>query len=684
MNSVQKEPFITKEVSWLAFNARVLQEAEDTAVPLISRIRFLGIYSSNLDEFFRVRVATVKRLCKLRRKAIKLIGDDPKKVLREIQAIVRAQQKRFDAAYAAILKELAVRNVFIVDESTLTAEQSAFVQNYFASEVRPRLTPIMVDARTHMPELADKGVFLAVHVAQKAAGECFALIEMPDTLPRFITLPKTDERTHIILLDDVIRAGLAEIFSLFEPKAVSAYTIKITRDAELDIDDDLTESYVTKVHKSVKKRKEGTPVRFIHDEKMPQHMLTLMLRKFNAGRDDAVIAGGRYHNFKNFMNFPNVTGEKLDAPPRVLHPAFTGRASIFAAVDERDVLLQTPYQSFDSFVDLLREAAIDPSVTQISITMYRLARTSTVVNALLNAVRNGKSVTAVVELTARFDEEANIAWAGKLHDEGVKVVYGLPGLKVHSKLCLITRRTKRSVKRYAVIGTGNFNEDTAKVYTDHFLFTADKRLTADVEGVFDIFRSQLATRSFKHLVVAPFTLRREFYALIEREIRCAEEHKPCGIRIKVNNFSDKAMIAAVCEASAAGVPVKLIVRGMFSLVNTIPGVSDRIEAISIVDRYLEHTRLFIFENGGDARVYLSSADWLPRNFDRRIEAACPIYDERIKKELIDYFDIQWRDNVKARVLEPTFANTYRRNDEPPLRAQDALSAYIRSGKMPPR
>jgi len=678
-----KTTLISREISWLSFNARVLQEAADPTVPLIERVKFLGIFSSNLDEFFRVRVATLKRLSRLGKKAKKLIGHDPKKILEEIQETVLKQQTTFEAIYLNILRELERERIFIITEKQLNAKQKEFVKSYFHREVRPTLIPIMIDQLPKFPDLKDKSIYLAVRLCKRGGSKKtkYALIEVPtDVLPRFLILPEIKGHQYLILLDDVIRYNLEDIFSVFCFDVFEAYTIKLTRDAELDIDEDVSESFIRKISKSLKRRREGRLVRFIYDSQMPQDLLKFLIERIPLHQDDNLIPGGRYHNFKDFMNFPKIGPGNLHYKPSLplCHKDFDRSRSLLKAIGRKDKLLHYPYQSFDYVIDLLREASIDPKVTSIKMTLYRVAKNSNVVNALINAVQNGKSVTVVMELQARFDEEANIYWANKLQEEGARVIYGVPRLKVHAKLCLITRREKGKFVDYANIGTGNYNEVTARIYSDHSFFTADKRITEEVNKIFHFFESNYKVGTYKHLLVSPFQMRKKLVKLIQNEITNAKKGKQAYILLKLNNLVDPDMIEKIYEAGRAGVRIKLILRGVCSLMAGVRGLSENIEAISIVDKFLEHSRIFIFCNGGEEKYYISSADWMTRNLDHRVEVACPIYDKDVQQELKTFLDLQWKDNTKARVLNEKQDNPYKgTSSETGLRAQEAIYDFLK-------
>nr|HQV32437.1 polyphosphate kinase 1 [Calditrichia bacterium] len=674
-----------KEISWLSFNGRVLQEAGDRSVPLMERMKFLGIFSNNLDEFFRVRVATLKRLERLGKKAEKIIGHRPSDILEEIHRIVLSQQADFDNIYQEILQELAREKIFLINENQLEDEQAEFVRQYFRNEVRPALIPIMLDQLDEFPELRDHAIYLVITLMQENQPQTlrYALIELPtEVLPRFVELPPDGINRHIILLDDVIRFCLAEIFSMFEFDTFRAYTIKLTRDAELEFDDDLSVSFMKKVTRGLQQRKSGDPVRFVFDQRMPPELLKIFSRKLFKGRmDGTLIPGGRYHNFKDFIRFPRVGAAALmDKPPKPLrHPELDGDGSLFKVLKSREIMLNYPYQSFDYVIDFLREAAIDPKVTHIRITLYRVARNSNVTNALINAAKNGKSVTVVMELQARFDEENNIYWAHRLQEAGVRVIHANPNYKVHSKLILVSRKHRRKEILYANIGTGNFNESTARLYTDTSIFTTDSRITKEILSVFQMLEVNYQNPKFKHLLVSPINMRSEILRLIDQEISNARSGKEAYIFLKINNLTDKDIIAKLYDAGRAGVEIRLMVRGMFSLVSNAPEASDGIEGRTIIDRYLEHSRIIVFGNGGNPLYYLASADWMPRNLDRRVEVTCPIYNPELQEELRQIMEIQWRDNVKNRVLDRNLINQYREREEgePRFRAQDEVYRFLR-------
>lgn len=633
----------------------------DPSVPLLERIKFLGIFSSNLDEFFRVRVAGLTRLIQFGEATLDEYGQSPQSVLEQVQAITIKQNKIFEEAYQDILTELAQRDIFIVNERQLTEEQKSYVKNYFRAYVRPKLMPIMIDQLKSLPNLRDQSIYLAISLTKKKRPgvKKFALIELPQNLPsRFVELPREKKEQYLMLVDDVVRFGLNDIFGVFAYKSIEAYTMKLTRDAELDMDDDMWDSYPKKIAKSLKQRKGGRPVRFIYDAAIPSELLSILTKKLRLGRSAILLAGGRYHNFRDFMAFPdlNTKGLRYPAMEALSHPSINRKERLHKSIRQRDILINLPYHSFDYVIDFLREASIDPKVVAIRLTIYRAARNSSVLNALINAARNGKEVTAVLELQARFDEEANISWGNMLAEEGVRVIYGVPGLKVHAKLGLITRREKNDNVRYAIIGTGNFNEETARIYFDQYFFTSDRKITREVLEVFKFYETNYRISNFKQLLVAPFDLRRKLIRLIKAEIKNANKKQEAYINIKVNNLVDPEIIEQLYKAGQAGVRVKLIVRSMCSLVPGVAGVSDNIEAIRIVDRYLEHSRIFVFCNGGNPKYFIGSADLMPRNLDRRVEALVPITDRGLEQELKNILDIQWRDNVKATLIDANGEN----------------------------
>ena len=668
-----------KEISWISFNARVLQEANDPAVPLMQRIKFLGIYSSNLDEFFEIKVATLNRFAPLGKKAYPLIGGDPKKILAEIQDIMWTRHLEFDTCFSNIITELEKRNVFFMNENNLNEEQKRFIRVFFNETVRPKIFPVMLGKNIVLPPLRDRSVYLMVKLSNSIEKkDQYSLIEVPSGLiPRFIVLPRDGEKKCVIFLDDVIRFGLSDIFSPFGYDTFEAYDIKMTRDAELDLGDDLGESLLNKVSKSLKKRHSGAPVRISYDSTVPEEMLSYFLKKMNLKRNETFVPGGRYHNFKDFMRFPNILPSEDSDIRRepIIHRELLSESSIISVIRKRDVMLHFPYNSFNMIIDLLREASMDTNVSEIKITLYRVAKDSSIANALINASKNGKKVTVLMEIQARFDEDNNIYWANLMKEEGVKVILGIAGLKVHSKLCMITRRENNAFKNYCIIGTGNFNEETARQYTDHYLLTSDKRITSEISELFNFFVMNFRHHSYRNLLVAPFNMRDEFKRLIKNEIRNAESGVDAEIFIKVNNLVDREMIKYIRRAAESGVRVRLLIRGMFSLVLNSSTVN--IEARGLIDRYLEHSRVYFFANGGNELCYISSADLMSRNLDNRIEVAVPIYDSSIRNELREILEISWKDNVKSRILDESLSNKYYRGGEVITRSQDEIYGYLK-------
>lgn len=652
-------PMTPKEISWLCFNEQVLQEAEDPRNPLLERLKFLGIFSNNLDEFYRVRVAALRRAAQNKAPLDDGTGMSARRLLRELQTRVVLQASRFNAIAVELFHALEQSGIHLVDEQHLDELQAQSVRDFFQSQVRPRLVPIVCDRDRELPALRDHFIHLAVEVTVEGKkAPVYAFIEVPtDSLSRFFILPRRGDDDYVILLEDVVRSGLRDIFSLFDPTGCRAWTVKITRDSELDIEQDTGETYVDRVHRGLRRRRVGAPVRIVYDQSLPDSFLKFLLKKMKLAREDGVIPGQRYHNFKDFIRFPDFgrTHLRRPLPAPLPHPALAGRHSVLEAVAEGDILFHYPYHSFGSFIDFLREAAIDPHVTHIRLTVYRVAPTSSVLNALINAARNGKHVITVIELLARFDEENNLEWVDRLREEGVEVITGVRGLKVHSKLCLVTRRVRGRVDHVATIGTGNFNEETARLYTDHCLMTASPALTGEVLRVFEFFRNNYKVSPYERLVVSPFQARRHWRRLIRHEARQARLGRPAYIWLKMNNLTDPRLIEELCAAGRAGASVRLIVRSMQALVPGVPGVSDHVEAISLVGRYLEHGRVLIFGNGGKPRVYLTSGDWMPRNFDGRVEVACPIHDRALAAELMDTFRLQWEDTANARVWDPELA-----------------------------
>lgn len=691
---MHKNQYINREISWLQFSARVLQEAADTTVPLIERLRFIGIFSNNLDEFFKVRYATIKRIDLAGKGGKSVLGGiKASTLLEEITQVVIDQQSESLKILDTIHKELEDHDIFIINENQVAESQTKFLKNFFLQKVSPALVTIILNDLAELPRLKDSAAYLAVKMVMKEPApkkkdskimsrttkeKKYVLIEIPRSIERFVVLPKEGDKQFVILLDDLIRYHLHSIFNIFDYESLTAHMIKITRDAELDIDSDLSKTFIEKISASVQDRVTGEPVRFVYDMNIGEDTLQYLMRKMEIDVTDSIIPGGRYHNRRDYMNFPSLGREELlyESYDPLPMPGLILQGSLLRGIAERDFLLHTPYQTFSYVVKFLREAALDPKVRSIKITIYRLAKISHIASSLINAVKNGKKVTVQIELRARFDEVANIHYAEQMQQEGVNLIFGVKGLKVHCKACVIEREEAGKIRKYGFISTGNFNESTARIYSDCTLFTSDQEILKEIDMVFDFFEVNYKVSKYKHLIVSPHYTRNTLIELVDAEISNARAGKPAGVRLKLNSLSDYPMIDKLYEASRAGVKLKLIVRGICCLVPGIKGMSENIEVISIIDKYLEHPRMMIFENGGMPRIYLSSADWMTRNLDSRVEISCPVYDEAIKKEIKETFEICWRDNVKARVISERQDNAYRKNDKPLLRSQFALYDYF--------
>lgn len=655
-----------RDLSWLDFNDRVLQEAQDKTVPLLQRLRFLGIFSNNQDEFIKVRVANVIRMAQFRGKNVPPFSGNypPKKLLPLLNARVLESQDKFNKAYHDILNEMETHGIFILNETELNEEQKLFCVDYFSSVVSPRLVPLIIRKSTKMPFLTDKSIYHAVKMTSKQKSRevaNYAIIQIPvsSACPRFVQVPSYAGRNCIIYLDDIIRLCLNDIFFMFNYDEIKAYTFKITRDAQLTLDDDISKSLLEKIEDGIENRLHGQPIRMVYDRNMPDDLLEMIKSKLRLRGDDSVEASGRYHLKKDLMKFPKIRPELEDVnPPSLFHPDIKPFSSLLSVIHKKDIFLNYPYHTFNHFIDFLREAAIDPKVESIYITLYRTAGHSKVVNALVNAAKNGKKVYALLELFARFDEEQNVESSEQLQKGGVKVIHGVEGLKVHSKLVLVERKESAALKGYVYVGTGNFNEDTARLYGDFGIFTSANQVVQDAQSVFDFLLNPHRHFQCKQLFVSPYYLRSKFEGLIAREIKNAEKGKKAFIYAKFNSLTDERMINWLYKASQAGVEIRLIVRGACCLQPQVKGLSENIRVISIVDKYLEHARLTIFCNDGDNLVHIMSADWMTRNLDRRVEIGIPIADSKIIKTLKKFFAIQWADNVKARDLSLSGQNNY--------------------------
>jgi polyphosphate kinase len=682
-----KRRTIPRDISWLAFNARVLQEAADQTVPLRERVKFLGIFSNNLDEFFRVRVAALNRMKEFSGKGRLNMHMEtaPEKILNQIQDIVLEQQERFDEIWKNINSEMTKEKIFLVTEKELNKEQQKFVQNYFEEEVRASIIPLMIQSIPQFPYLREKSIYLGAVLSRKtsdAEEKKLALIEIPTrVLGRFVILPSpSPDEHHIILLEDIIRFNLKSIFSYFGYDRYRSWVFKVTKDAEIDIDNDLSTTLIEKIEKGLKNRRKGKFVRFVFDKEMDPDLLNFLIKGLSLIKKGNVIPGGRIHNFRHFMEFPDVFPRKGQRKKPFLPPLVSRSHRITDIVLEQDLMLHFPYHSFSPVIDMLREAAIDPEVTSIKITCYRLAPNSKVINALINAVRNGKQVTAMMEFRARFDEEANLEWKERLEEEGVKVIDIIPNMKVHAKLCVIRKKEAKRAIYYGFVSTGNLNEKTATMYSDHCLLTSNRNIMADVNRMFNYMEKWKngpgPLKACKTLIPCPLMLRKELYRMINAEIKAVKNKKRGSITLKVNSLSDEELIYKLYEAARAGVLIKLIVRGIFCMLPENKKFRIPVTAISILDEYLEHARVFIFHNHGKEKVYISSADWMVRNMDHRVEATCPISDAGIRKELKEILDIQLSDNVKARWLDNGLQNKYKKDQSKKVRSQIEIYQYL--------
>jgi len=663
-----KKQLIQRDISWLSFNARVLQEANDPTVPLRERIRFLGIFSNNTDEFFRVRVATLKRMVEYEDKRKKLnmhLEENPQRILEQIHTIVLRQQTEFNRIWDGILKELNEEKIYLIDDLHLNEEQKDFVRTFFDEHVRSNVIPLIIENLPQMPYLRDKSIYLGVVMRKEdnAYLQKYSLIEIPVTaVGRFVQLPASSGEQNIILLEDIIRFNLPHIFSYFGYDYFDAHVFKITKDAEIDLDQDVSTTFVEKIEKGLKNRRKGKPVRFVYDKDMDAGLLEYLIRRLSLGNKSNIIPGGRIHNFRHFMDFPNVFAEKSNRNKPFTHPELQGVMRVTDVILKKDIMLNFPYHSYDSVIDLLREAAMDPLVLSIKITAYRLASSSKVINALVNASRNGKEVVVMLELKARFDEEANLEWKEVLEQEGVKVLLGVPKMKIHAKLCVIKKKVGTRTVQYGFVSTGNLNEKTARVYGDHCLLTAKRTIMSDINRLFSYLENWKTGVSHLHLcktlLICPTNMRTSFEAQIIKEIRFAKAGKEASITLKANSLSDSKLIDRLYEAAEAGVKLNLIIRGIYCATLEKKKYRHHVKAISIVDEYLEHARIIIFNNGGKEKIYISSADWMVRNLDHRLEAAVPITDKEIRNEIKDIINIQLNDNVKARILDKDLSNNY--------------------------
>lgn len=681
---MKENQFINRELSWLDFNARVLQEAADPTVPLIERLRFLGIFSNNLDEFFQVRFATVKRIAQSQKTGKKALGGiKADELLKDITKVVIKQQSDSAKILEEIESQLEKENIHFLREEEVNPTQAEFLTDYFLQKVSPRLVTIIL--KEEEQDFTDNKAFLAIKMEMTptenvAKGEkLYAVIEMPKELDRFIVLPPEGEKQNLMMLDDLIRYHFHLIFSMFHYDSIEGHMIKITRDAELDIEEDVGKSYVEKIIDSVKDRLVGDPVRLVHDKTIAPETLAVVMRKLGVASSDSLIPGGRYHHRRDYMNFPSLNRKDLlySRFPALPLKEISLEDNILEAVAKKDYMIYTPYQNFAYVIKFLREAALDPQVKTIKITIYRLAKLSQVASSLINAAKNGKKVLVQIELQARFDEENNIQAAESLEKAGVQLIFGVPGLKVHTKICVIERIEGKKLKRYGFISTGNFNESTARIYTDYTLFTSHQKILKDVSKVFNFLSVNYKIKKYKHLIVSPHYTFSALIRLIEQEITHKAQGKKARIRLKLNNITNYKIISKLYEASRAGVQIDMIVRGVCCLIPGVKGMSENIRVISVVDKFLEHPRVYIFDNDRDPQMYISSADWMTRNIDNRVEVACPILDKDLQQELLDTFMISWKDNVKARLVNTKNQNAFVTNQQEAIRSQWATYAYFK-------
>ncbi|MCF8247893.1 MAG: polyphosphate kinase 1 [Saprospiraceae bacterium] len=673
-------PFLHRDISWLSFNYRVLQEAKDPTVPLLERLKFLAIYSSNLDEFFRVRVANHRNLMRVGKKTRQVFDYNPKAILKQILRIVNDQQQEFSEIFVRqIVPELGKHRIFLKRRLQLGEKQRMFVEQYFDEYMLPFVQPVLLLKGKIRPFLNNASLYLMVHMEDKEDHSTqYAIVKVPsDHLPRFIQLPSLNGRREIIMLDDIVRHSVSDMFPGYDIQ--DTYSIKLTRDAELYIDDEFTGDLLEKVRASLTKRHVGPASRFVYDREMPLELLDFLVESFQLKKNDLFVEG-RYHNNFDFFKFPDfgLSGLKNKPLPPLEFKPLQAAIDFFAALRGKDHLLAFPYHSYQSVIDFFEKAAHDPLVTTIKITQYRVAKQSRIMNALMEAVEQGKQVFVFIEVKARFDEEANLNWGEHLSAAGVKVAWSLPGVKVHSKMAQVIRQEEGGAQTYTYLSTGNFHEETAKIYGDFSIFTTDPRLTDEVSRLFHFLETGIPpVQAFNHLLVGQFEMRQKIECLIEREIANAQAGKPSGIALKLNSIQDEKMIVKLYQASQAGVPIRMIVRGICSVVPGVVGVSENIQIISIVDRYLEHARVFIFHNNGQEEIYLASADLMTRNLSWRVEVVFPVYDEAIKKQIRDVISIQWSDNTKARIIDQDNTNTYRPTGEKRIQSQVETYHYFK-------
>ena len=674
---MKKYTFKNRELSWLDFNERVLQEAADITVPLIERLRFIGIFSNNLDEFYKVRYATVKRLALSKEKVKKFYkGENAKDLLNLITERAIELQNRSNLILDFILKDLEKENIFIVDEQAIPKDSISYIESFFLDKIQPKLKIVLLNEKDDFPQLSESSCFLIIKVESKNKNLNYAIIQFPDEFERFIVIKNQDVK-YVIMIDDIIRYHLFEIFKIFNPSNISANMIKFSRDAELDFDDDISKSYLEKISQSVKDRLKGDPLRFVYDKEIDPNTLKFLLDKMNINSEiDSVIPGGKYHNKKDYMNFPILNNDlAYDKIEQLVIKDFYKHKTVFESIDKRDFLVHTPFHKFNHILTFLSEASIDPDVKRICITIYRLSKLSSVANTLINAAKNGKEVIVQIELQARFDETNNIDYAKLMQDQGVKLIFGIPTLKVHAKVCVVEKLINNKILKYGFISTGNFNESTAKIYTDFTIFTSNESLLDEISNVFEFFSFNYKKFEYEKLIISPYNTKKFFKSLIKNEIKNAKRGKDAFIKIKLNNITNYEMVEELYKAAEEGVKIYLIVRGICCLIPNQKNTNNNIELISIVDKFLEHTRMFIFCNNGKNKTYISSADWMTRNLDNRVEVTIPIEDEKISNQLNDIFSIYWNDNQKSRYVNSENNNEYRKNELGIIRSQSQVYNY---------
>lgn len=679
---MKKYTFKNRELSWLDFNERVLQEAADITVPLIERLRFIGIFSNNLDEFYKVRYATVKRLALSKERVKKFYkGENAKDLLNLITERAIELQNRSNLILDFILKDLEKENIFIVDEQAIPKDSISYIESFFLDKIQPKLKIVLLNEKDDFPQLSESSCFLIIKVESKNKNLNYAIIQFPDEFERFIVIKNQDVK-YVIMIDDIIRYHLFEIFKIFNPSNISANMIKFSRDAELDFDDDISKSYLEKISQSVKDRLKGDPLRFVYDKEIDPNTLKFLLEKMNINSEiDSVIPGGKYHNKKDYMNFPILNNDlAYDKIEQLVIKDFYKHKTVFESIDERDFLVHTPFHKFNHILTFLSEASIDPDVKRICITIYRLSKLSSVANTLINAAKNGKEVVVQIELQARFDETNNIDYAKLMQDQGVKLIFGIPTLKVHAKVCVVEKLINNKILKYGFISTGNFNESTAKIYTDFTIFTSNQSLLDEISNVFEFFSFNYKKFKYEKLIISPYNTKKFFKSLIKNEIKNAKRGKDAFIKIKLNNITNYEMVEELYKAAEEGVKIYLIVRGICCLIPNQKNTHNNIELISIVDKFLEHTRMFIFCNNGKNKTYISSADWMTRNLDNRVEVTIPIEDEKISNQLNDIFSIYWNDNQKSRYVNSENNNEYRKNELGIIRSQSQVYNYHHNEK----